>query len=102
MSRQITPRRHDPGTVEQTGTDRIADRKADLPSVSRGANRGEPGSGDLLGKKHAAQRAELQRAVEIDVLFALGVAVGEVSVDVDEPRHDEVVRVVERPISSGP
>ena len=91
MSCQITPRRHDPGTVEQTGTDRIADREADLASVARRANGGEPGSGDLLGKKHAAQSAELQRAVEVDVLFAFGIAVGKVSVDVDEARHDEAV-----------
>ena len=102
MGGQIAPGRHDPRPVEQAGADRIADRQADLAGVARRADRGEAGRGDLLREEHAAQGAELERAVEVDVLLALGVAVGEVGVDVDQPGHHEVVGIVEHPITAGP
>src|SRR3984893_6271378 len=96
MGRHITPGCHDSWPVEEARTDRIADRQADLPGVARRADRGEAGGGDLLGEEHAAQGTEFERAVEVDVLLALGVAIGEVSVDVDEPRHTEKGPIVEQ------
>jgi len=39
------------------------------------------------------RRAELQRAVEVDVFLALGIAVGEMDVDVDLARHARVAEL---------
>jgi len=71
-------------------SNRPADRQADLPGVARRADRREPRGSDLLGEEHAAQSAELERAVKVDVLLALGVAIGEVGVHVDQPWHHEI------------
>src|SRR5205085_7472009 len=51
--------------------------------------------------KQAAQGAEFERAVEVDVLLALGVAVGEMRVDIDQPRHHETAGMVDQPVASG-
>jgi len=102
VGRHIAPGCHDPRAVEEAGADRIADREADLPGVARRADRREAGGGDLLGEKHAAQGAEFERAVEVDVLLALGVAISEMGVDVDEPRHHEPGRIVEHMVIARP
>ena len=99
MRGQIAARRHDPRPVEQAGADRVADRQADLAGIARRADRGIAGGGDLLREEHAAQGAEFERAVEVDVLLALGVAVGEMGVDVDQPRHHEIAGIVEQPVA---
>ena len=101
MRGHIAPRRHDPRPVEQAGADRVADRQADLPGIARRADRGKPGRGDLLREEHAAQGAEFERAVEVDILLALGVAIGEMGVDVDETGHHETAGIVEHPVAAG-
>ena len=102
MRGQIRPRRHDPRPVEEAGADRVADRQRDLARIARRADRGVARGRDLLGEEHAAQRAEFHRAVEVDVLLALGVAVGEVGVDVDEARHHERAGMVDQPVGLRP
>ena len=42
------------------------------------------------------------RAIKVDVLFALGVAVGEVGVDVDQARHHECTGMVDQPVGFCP
>ena len=56
---------------------------------------GIAGRQHLLREEQAAQRAELHRLVEVDVLLGLGVAVGEMRVHVLQARHDEELAVVE-------
>ena len=99
MRRDVRARGHDPRAVEQPGAHRIADRQRDLSGIARRADRGVPGSGDLLGEKHAAQRAEFKRSVKVDVLLALGIAVSEMRVHVDQPRHHKPARMVDRPVA---
>ncbi len=81
--------------VEQAGAHRVANRQADLAGVARRAERGVAGRQELLGEEQATQRAELQRAVEVDILLALGIAVGEMDVDIDQARHHEMPGMVE-------
>jgi hypothetical protein len=99
MRRDVRPGRHDPRPVKQTGIDRVADRQADLPRIARRADRRVARRHNLLRKEHAAQRAELERAIEIDVFLGLGVAIGEVRVDIDEARHHELAGVVDHPVA---
>ena len=93
--RDVGPGGADARPVEQAGADRVADRQADLAGIARRADRGVAGRQQLLGEEQAAQRAELQRAVEVDILLALGIAIGEMDVDVDQARHDELPGIVE-------
>ena len=106
---QALMRRHDNGPAAMTRgpSNRPARIALRIDRLIWPASPGEqiavkPGGGDLLGEEHAAQRAELERAVEVDVLLALGVAVGEMGVDVDEPRHDEIAGIVEHPVTARP
>src|SRR5215470_17743676 len=48
-----------------------------------------------------AQKVELERAVEVDVFLALGVAIGEMGMHVDETRHHKAAGIIERPITAG-
>ena len=101
MGGDITARRHDTGPVEKAGADCVTDRQADLAGVARRADCGKSGRGDLLSEEHAAQGAELERAVKVDVLLALRVAVGEMRVDVDQPGHDETAGIIEHLVAAG-
>ena len=49
-----------------------------------------------MGIDKPAQRAELDRRVEVDVLFAHGVAIGEMSVHIDHPGKHEVSAAINR------
>src|SRR6202011_4419558 len=42
-----------------------------------------------------------ERAVKVDVLLALRVAVGEMRVDVDQPGHDETAGIIEHLVAGG-
>src|SRR5205085_10922219 len=83
---------------EEAGADRVADRQADLTGISRRADRRVAGGRDLLRKEQAAERAEFERAVKVDVLFALRVAIGEMRVHIDHPGHDEMPGMVDQPV----
>jgi hypothetical protein len=70
------------------------------PASPGGADRGKAGRSDLLREEHAAQGAELKRAVEVDVLLALRIAIGEMGVDVDQTGHDETAGIIEHPVAA--
>ena len=59
-----------------------------------------PAAATFCGKEQATQRAEFEGAVEVDVFLALGVAVGEVGVHVDQTGHHEQPGVVEHPVAA--
>src|SRR5437764_1351888 len=44
----------------------------------------------------------VSRTVEVDVLRSLGVAVGEMGVDIYQPRHHEATGMVDLPVGLGP
>src|SRR6516162_2483188 len=98
MRSQIAPRRHDPRAVEQSGADGVADREADLARIPRRADCGKACRGDFLREKHAAQGAELERAVQVDVLLTLGVAISEMSVNIDQSGHHKAAGIIEYPV----
>src|SRR5438105_2023131 len=50
----------------------------------------------------AAISSPSERAVEIDVLLALGIAVSEMGVDIDKPRHHETAGMIDQPVALRP
>jgi hypothetical protein len=85
--------------VEEPGAQRVAQREADLAGITRRTDRGNARRQHLLREEEGAQRAELGRRVEVNVLLALGVAIGEMGVHVDETGHDEAPAYARRPSS---
>src|SRR5262249_48359100 len=61
-----------------------------------------PGGGHLLGKEHAAQGPKFERAIKVDVLLALGVAISEMGMNVDEAWHHKIGGVVEHMVIARP
>ena len=54
-----------------------------------------------MREEHAAQGAELEGTVEVDILLALGVAIGEMRVDVYQPGHDKTAGMIEHLVAAG-
>ena len=91
----LPPGGGDARPVEHAGVDRIADADRRPPGRGRVGDRGIARLHHSLRRAERAQRPVFRRGEDVDVLVRLGVAVAQMDVDVDQPRHDEVAAVVD-------
>ena len=91
----------DPRAFEEPEVDRIAHSQAQLACVARRADRRVPGGDDFLREEQAADGAELQGLVQIDIFLGLRVAVSQMGVNVLQSWHHEIAAVIQDVVRRG-